>query len=324
MASRRHRPTPFALLVLALLAIPATAGAAGIERRFDVAPGGRLEVDSEGAAVSITTAESGGGARVTITRGTDDEEDILDDYRLDMTQDGDRLRIELERRRPWRLFDWRQSPEIEIELPRRFEVDVVTSGGAVSIEDLDGPVDARTSGGAIALAAIGGPVLASTSGGSIRLVSSDGDADLRTSGGSISIGAVEGTVRARTTGGSISIERATGPVTAITSGGSIEIEEVRGAVTAETSGGSVRAYLSEPPGADSQLRTSGGGITVVLDEGIGVDVDARSTSRVTSEFAVAAGGDSRDEDDELYGPINGGGPALVLRSSGGGIRILRR
>jgi hypothetical protein len=222
------------------------------------------------------------------------------------------------------LFDlsWR-SPEIEVDLPRRFDADVTTSGGAVAVEDLDGRVDARTSGGSISLAAISGPVMASTSGGSIRLRSSGGNADLRTSGGSIVIGDVEGTVNARTSGGSITIDRAAGPVVANTSGGSIEIEEVHGAIDAETSGGSVRAYLSEPPRADSSLRTSGGGITVVLADGIGVNLDARGSGRVTSEFAVADGDADRD-DDELVGTINGGGPMLKLRTAGGGIRVLRR
>jgi hypothetical protein len=325
MAPARSRLATTATLALALLSLPPAAAAAGIDREFDVAAGGRLEVSSEGASVEVTTHEAA-GARVRITRGTDDEKDILEDYRVDITREGDRLRVELERLRPWRFFDFRLvSPEIDVELPRRFDVDVTTSGGAVAIEDLDGRVDARTSGGAIALQAIGGPVMASTSGGSIKLASSGGDADLRTSGGSISIGAVEGSVRARTSGGSISIDRATGPVTAHTSGGSIEIEEVRGSIDATTSGGSVRAYLSEPPGADSRLQTSGGGITVVLDEGIGVDLDARSSSRVTSEFTVADGdGEPDHDDDKLVGAINGGGPALVLRSSGGGIRVLRR
>ena len=291
------------ILTLALLAVPAAGAASAIERRFDVPAAGRLEVDSEGASVEITTGGAG-GARVSISRGTDDEAEILEDYRFDIRQEGDLLRVELERRRPWRLFDFgSHSPEIEIELPRQFTADVVTSGGAVSIEDLDGAVKARTSGGSIRLAAIGGPVLASTSGGSIRLVSSAGDADLRTSGGSISI------------------ERASGRVTATTSGGSIEIEDVRGAIVASTSGGSVRAYLSEPPAADSQLRTSGGGITVYLDSAIGVDLDARASGRVTSDFEVAGG--ERD-DDMLVGAINGGGPALLLRTSGGGIRVLRR
>lgn len=222
-----------ALASLTLLAsLPTRAAAAGIERQFDAAPGGRLEVDSQGASIAVTTHEAS-TARVSITRGGDDEEDLLDDYRVDITQTGDLLRVELERKKPWRLFHFRfEGTEIEIELPRRFDVDAVTSGGAVAIEDLDGEVDARTSGG------------------------------------------------------------------------------------------SVRAYLSQPPGADSQLRTSGGGITVFLDEGIGVDLDARA-NRVTSQFTVA-GESGTDEDGELVGAINGGGPALVLRSSGGGIRVLRR
>jgi hypothetical protein len=312
-----------AVILLALF-FPSIASAAtgGIEKSFEIPAGGLLEVESEGASVSVTTHE-GAGASVAVTRGTDDEEEIREDYRVDITQTGNVLRVELERLRPWRFFDWNRGPEIEIELPRRFDVNAVTSGGAVSVDDLDGKVDARTSGGAISLASISGPVVATTSGGSIRLKSSGGDADLRTSGGSIVIGDVSGMVNARTSGGSIVIDRAEGSVKANTSGGSIEIEEVRGPILAETSGGSVRAYLSEPPGSDSSLRTSGGGITVYLANGVGVNVDARA-QRVTSDFQVADGDDSYQDDDRLVGPINGGGPSLTLRTSGGGIRVLRR
>lgn len=312
-----------AVIVLALVFPASAAGATGIEQRFDVAPGGRLEVQAEGASVAISTHE-GPGARVDVTRGTDDAEEIREDYRVDITQTGNLVRVELERLRPWRLFDFSfRGLAIEVEVPRRFDADVVTSGGAVSAEDLDGKMTARTSGGSIALSAISGPVMATTSGGSIRLLSSGGDADLRTSGGSIVIGDVEGSVNARTSGGSITVERASGAVVAHTSGGSIEIEEVGGSIDAETAGGSVRAYLSEAPGADSSLRTAGGGITVVLADGIGLNLDARA-NRVTSEFTVAGGDDTRRDDDELVGAINGGGPTLRLRTSGGGIRVLRR
>lgn len=312
-----------ALIVLALCFPAGASAATGIEQSFDVGAGGRLEVESEGASIEVSSHQ-GSGARVTVTRGTDDAAEIREDYRVDITQKGDVVRVELARLHPWRLFDFRwHGPEIAVELPHRFDVHAVTSGGAVSVEDLEGEVDVRTSGGAITLAAIGGPVNAHTSGGSIHLKSSRGNADLDTSGGSISIGDVEGSVRAHTSGGSISIDRAAGPVVADTSGGSIEIEEVHGAIDAETAGGSVRAYLSEPPRADSSLRTSGGGITVVLADGIGVNLDARA-NRVTSEFTVADGAGARHDDDELVGAINGGGPALVLRTSGGGIRVLRR
>ena len=174
-----------AVIVLALCFPARAAGANGIEQSLEVAAGGRLEIESEGASVAITTHE-GAGARVIVTRGTDDEEEIREDYRVDITQSGDVVRVELERLRPWRLFDLNfRGLEIAVEVPHRFDADVVTSGGAVSIEDLDGKVEARTSGGAISLAAISGPVMASTSGGSIRLKSSGGNADLRTSGGSI-------------------------------------------------------------------------------------------------------------------------------------------
>ena len=313
-----------ALIVFALCFPASAAGATGIEKKLEVAPGGRLEIESEGASIAISSHE-GAGARVVITRGTDDEAEIREDYRVDITQNGNVVRVELEQLRPWRFFDFKfRSPEIEVEVPHRFDADAVTSGGAVSVEDLDGKVDVRTSGGAISLASITGPVMATTSGGSIRLQRSGGSADLRTSGGSIVIGDVDGSVNAKTSGGSISIERAAGPVIANTSGGSIEVEEVHGAIDAETAGGSVRAYLSEPPRADSSLRTSGGGITVVLADGIGLNLDARANGRVTSEFTVADGGDSRQDDDELVGPINGGGPTLRLRTSGGGIRVLRR
>jgi hypothetical protein len=312
-------------LILLTLFFPSIASAAspGIEKRFEIPAGGLLEVESEGASVTVSTHD-GAGARVVITRGTDDEKEIREDYRVEITQTGNVLRVDLERLRDWHFFDWSfRGTEIEIEVPRRFDIDAVTSGGAIGVEDLDGKVEARTSGGSISLAAISGPVTATTSGGSIRLKSSGGDADVRTSGGSIVIGDVSGTVNARTSGGSIVIDRAEASVKATTSGGSIEIEEVRGPILASTSGGSVRAYLSEPPGADSSLRTAGGGITVYLADGVGVNVDARA-QRVISDFDVAEGAGGYQDDDELLGAINGGGPTLTLRTSGGGIRVMRR
>lgn len=314
----------FATLIVIALCFPAVAGAAttGIEKSFEVAPGGRLEVQADGASISITT-HPGNGARVKVTRGADSEEAIRRDYRVDFKQEGDLLRVEVVKLHPTRLFDFSfKSLGIDVELPKRFDATVGTSGGSVSVADLDGKVDAKTSGGSIALASIGGPVRANTSGGSIKLHSSKGDADVHTSGGSIVIGDVDGAVRAHTSGGSITIDRSNGAVTAHTSGGSIEVHEVRGAIDAETSGGSVTASLSEAPRADSSLRTAGGGVTVTLADGIGVNLDARAM-RVTSDFTVA-GHDSEQGRGELVGAINGGGPALVLRSTGGGIRVLRR
>jgi len=97
---------------------------------------------------------------------------------------------------------------------------------------------------------------------------------------------------------------------------------VMGAIDASTSGGTVTAYISEQPADDCRLTTSGGGVAVTLADGIGVELDAQSSGgRVTSDFDVSGG---RSTKTSLAGAINGGGPELYLRSSGGGVKIERR
>jgi hypothetical protein len=101
------------------------------------------------------------------------------------------------------------------------------------------------------------------------------------------------------------------------------VREVRGAIDASTSGGTVRAYLSEQPAANCRLSSSGGSVEVFLAEGLALDLDAQASGgRVSSELPVAVSGTlSRDR---LHGSLNGGGPELELRSSGGGVRIRSR
>ncbi|MDX1383073.1 MAG: DUF4097 family beta strand repeat-containing protein [Thermoanaerobaculia bacterium] len=302
------RPEPQRLFLVSCLCLLLGAGsvlADGLERRFSVRPGGDLRIEAEGARVEIVTG--GDGASVQILRRGDSEEDILDDYRIDFVHDGDRLEIEVEKKRRWRLWDSRSGLQIRVRVPQIFNVDVSTSGGSVDISDLDGEVSATTSGGRVRVAGISGPV------------------EVRTSGGSIEIGDVEGEVSARTSGGSIHIDRAGASVVAETSGGGIRVDEVQGPIDAHTSGGSVRAFISEPPGAASSLRTSGGSVTVYLADDVGVDLDARTSGgRVASDFDVLVAANSCRHCGDLVGAINGGGPELRLRASGGGIRVLRK
>jgi DUF4097 and DUF4098 domain-containing protein YvlB len=105
-----------------------------------------------------------------------------------------------------------------------------------------------------------------------------------------------------------------------TSGGSIEIGDAGGTIDASTSGGSIRARLSRQPRADSKLQTSGGGITVHVAPNVSLDVDAHTSGGdVASDLPVTILG--KQNDSSLNGKLNGGGPKLVLRSSGGDIRL---
>ena len=104
-----------------------------------------------------------------------------------------------------------------------------------------------------------------------------------------------------------------------TSGGSIKVDEVLGPIEARTSGGSIRAQLSQQPHGPCHLGTSGGNVEVSLAADIGLQVDARTSGgRVSTDFSVPQGTLDKNS---LKGSINGGGPLMTLRTSGGSIRL---
>ncbi|MBI3849358.1 MAG: hypothetical protein HY298_03550 [Verrucomicrobia bacterium] len=247
----------------------------------------------------------------------------------------------------------------QISIPKKFNVDLKTAGGGITQADLTGTVRAQTSGGSLKLARIDGPVWGKTSGGSISLTSASGEVEVRTSGGSIQIGEVgdnvfartsggsvrldkakgavvaetsggnieigeaEGSAEAKTSGGNISIKKSHGKVTAKTSGGNIEAGEVHGDVVAKTTGGSVSVHLTGQPKADCHLETSGGSIRLDCAENVAVDLDAKTSGgRVVTELPVTVAGEHKSS--ELHGKINGGGPVVCLRTSGGSIHLKKK
>lgn len=142
--------------------------------------------------------------------------------------------------------------------------------------------------------------------------------DVDTSGGSIKIDDLNGQVDAHTSGGSISLGHIDGLVNVKTSGGSINVDEVTGTIKAKTSGGSINANISKQPTGDSKLKTSGGSVTVYLAEGIAVDLRAKTSGgRVSSDFDV----NGTVKKKSIRGTINGGGPELILKTSGGSVRV---
>ncbi|MCJ8294207.1 MAG: DUF4097 domain-containing protein [Colwellia sp.] len=142
--------------------------------------------------------------------------------------------------------------------------------------------------------------------------------DVNTSGGSIEIENLTGKVEAYTSGGSISVEEIVGDVNIKTSGGSLDLDNIIGKINAKTSGGSIKLKLPKNPTEDSKLKTSGGSITAYLAKDVAVNLTAKTSGgRVSSEFAVNGSISKR----KIEGTINGGGPELVLKTSGGSVRI---
>lgn len=334
MKNNIHR----ARIITALFAVIALVGAApafssiedNIKKSFQVEPGGNLVLETDIGAIKVWSGESNAVevevVRKVRTTSSRRQKRVLKDFEINFRQEGNTVYIEADYDRDDFLRFWdfffsrRLQVEFLISVPKKFNVDLKTSGGSIAVDDLEGEVRSRTSGGSLNFKNIQGPLLGKTSGGSIKLLSCIGNAEVRTSGGSITIGEVDGDIIAHTSGGRVEIGRAKGRVDAHTSGGSIQVKEVMGAIKASSSGGSVEATISGQPSSDCRLTTSGGSVTVFMAEDIQVDVNARTSGgRVHTEFPVTIQGEiSRSS---LYAKINGGGPELYLHTSGGSIYI---
>lgn len=305
---------PF-LALGALLVSPAALEAKiirTVEKTFAVQSGGNLQASTQGGDITIKTAE-GSDVHVKViqtVRASSDQEadDMLAKLTLKLEQSGNDVLAEAkyEKRGPGKWFgSWPPvTVSFEVTVPKNFNVTLNTSGGDIAVASLRGNVHARTSGGDLEFERIDGDIDASTSGGDIKLV--------------------EGTARARlsTSGGDIEVDRANGPTQVSTSGGDITLRSVAQLNSATTSGGDVRATITEPLKQDTLLSTSGGDVEVKIAPGAGFHLDASTSGGdVRADgltITIEKGGSGKNR---LAGSVNGGGPSLKLRSSGGDVRI---
>lgn len=265
------------------------------EKSFTVQPGGTLKVESFGGDVVVKT---GAGDQVVVIakqtiRAKDDAEadEILEKLDLAIEQQGnDILAVaKYSAKHHYRIFGaWPPvSVDFEVTVPEHFNAELRTSGGDIEIGDLAGNVSVRTSGG-----------------------------DIR-------LGRVDGGVRADTSGGNIRLKQATGPAGLDTSGGDITVDAVQNVLDASTSGGDVSATFVGGLRGDCVLSTSGGDIRAAVDANAAFDLDASTSGgRVKDRNLVITVESGRSGKSKLAGKVNGGGPRLKLRTSGGNIEIV--
>lgn len=170
----------------------------------------------------------------------------------------------------------------EIDVPFNFDLDMKTSGGDMVIVDLQGTVKTKTSGGDINCDNIVGILDASTSGGDIELTKIDGEISASTSGGDVEIKSSNGKVHASTSGGDITLD----------------YDGENEGIELGTSGGDIDVRIPDNFKAEVYLKTSGGSIKY----------HAEARVRETSKY-------------KFIGTMNGGGPELNAKTSGGDISV---
>src|ERR1035441_9160012 len=225
-----------------------------------------------------------------------------------------------------------------------------TGGGSIHVGTVGGELGLHTGGGSIEVRQANGKLVAETGGGSVEIQSCAQGATIETGGSSITVRHCNGMVKASTGGGSVDLSDIGGPAQIETGGGSIRLNSAKGHVRAETGGGGIELYgvpsASAETGAggitvklmntggerrDSDLETSAGDITVYLAADVAVNVrasvDMGNGHHITSEFPdihiSSEGGQWEAKTLNAEGRLNGGGPALKVRTASGNIPFKR-
>jgi hypothetical protein len=270
--------------------LPWVSAAEEYRSSVEVDRGGTLEVDLAVGSIEIDTHDD---PQVEVDARSSGS------FRFELSSDGSNARFTGETS-GWLGMLSSGDVSVRIKIPEAFSLELDTSGGEIEIDDVQGDVSARTSGGRI------------------ELDGAVGQVDLRTSGGRIQVDDVEGDVRANTSGGSVEVAEVTGEVEVRTSGGHIKVHDVGGPVFARTSGGRISVRFVDA--AEGDLETSGGSIEVEMGSDAGIDLDASTSGgRVSIDDDVPVSGTFGRS--SVQGKVNGGGPELRLRTSGGNVRL---
>lgn len=310
MKSHSLIPTFAKALTVAILTILVANQTAAAERREEkklpAASGGTLTLKTFVGTVEVKTHDQEEVAYEAVLksggwRGGDAAS--LDDVVFDYQSSGGDVKITMKWKndRPPRQSN--VNARHTLMIPARYHLDVRTSGGSIIADEIGGQVTARTSGGSIRLGQVNGEIKANTSGGSVEVKEVRGHVEIGTSGGSIQVGNVDGNVLASTSGGGIKLGTVSGEIKGTTSGGSISavlVRQIEQPLELSTSGGSIQLAVPADFQADLNASTSGGGVACELP--------VQGTVKRSS----------------IQGKVNGGGPQVTLRTSGGSINVARR
>ncbi len=270
----QYRVVAALLLCAALVALPTSSPAqkltkqgrswvAELENRFAVQPGGKLYMHDISGDVTIRSWDKP-EVYILERRRMDvftkaEAEEALKRAQAGYRQEGNTVEVDgSEFRRRW------MESSFEVQLPARFDVEVATSGGDLSLASVQGAINLKTAGGDITVRDTGGEAQLSTSGGDIVVEGNDGMLTASTAGGDIRARRITQRAKLTTSGGDIELDEIGGTVEASTAGGDIVVSDCKGSATVKTSGGDI---LLTEVGGEVEASTAGGDIAVHTSTG---------------------------------------------------------
>jgi len=162
--------------------------------------------------------------------------------------------------------------ELEIRIPRRFELKLHSMGGGITLKGIEGEIRGTTMGGSLKLSDLKGRLELKTMGGEITLRDSAVDGRVLTMGGRVLLENVSGDLDAKSMGGQVvyrnvrrDTETQNGEAIRITSmGGPIHLNQAPHGARVKTMGGDISIRRAEQ---FLQATTMGGDISVDAVDG---------------------------------------------------------
>ena len=344
------KPISFAVLLLIAAPVSAQDKLTPISEKFSANQVENLMLSVVDADVTVNTSDAS-SVTVDVTVDGRDRNKAMEYYEqqnFSVSLEGGTLHVVSKPDKNYRgSSNWRNSIGIQvmINMPTDVPSSIRTSDGDLSIEELTAGAQIRTSDGDIDIGQIsGGEIVIRTSDGSIAadllngpsvsIRTSDGDLMLgelignivraQTSDGDIVIETVSGEFEARTSDGDLYISNMTSSrAVAQTSDGDIKVSDVAGSLTVSTSDGDVVLELVDP--RDISVSVGDGDVLVSIPSDISTTLDVRASDGDV-EMDAFSNFSGNIEDSRVTGDLNGGGPTIRVRTSGGDavLRSLRR
>lgn len=305
-------------LLLSLLAWGASAAWAAereFKQNFPIHPGCTVQIDTYRGIVMIAESETPTdevkvSLHMEIGADTEQEADRLREaLQLEAKAEGNVVSLRARNPRETRMrFVWNDKYQMEltwrITVPRQCHVEAKNINGSITVGNLAGQIKARVEKGSVILKAIDGSVDASAQFGDVILSRCSGPVKVRVLKGLIRVGSMFGPVDLKNTTGDVEVMAAYSEIHAHAEAGDATIgfpKERKGEAVISTSGGSIRAKIE--PTANCSVEASA--------------VFGKVESRLP--LTITSGAVGRRS---LTGTLGAGGAPIVLRASGGSVRIV--
>ncbi len=271
------------------------------EKTFPTTSGKDFVLKAKSGDVVVTTSNS---SQIYIKILGNERASRIMEFNYEPSDNG--LTVMAERKGGLNFFNWMNNVRLrfEVSLPSNYNAHILTSGGDITLSNLNGEISLHSSGGDINISNTTSNLTATTSGGDIKSENNTGPMKLQTSGGNVTCTSFNGNLNASTSGGDISLNGKDSQIDASTSGGEINL-----------------TYLGENKGID--LSTSGGSIKLSLPANFNARADMRTTGGSIS-CAFGANNAKEISGSKFIGDINSGGNPLHVETSGGDIDVVKQ